>query len=507
MQGNLSSDYLASRCAGLLSHLSIPSTDVWTSELIPANTNILFPENSPDCELPSAQVDVELCRVTMRVVTSTSPPGEVSLEAWLPTDWNGRLLEIANGGLGGCIFYHDLAYGASQGFATIGTNGGKNGTSGLPFLQNEAVLEDFAYRSIHTGAVVGKQVTASFYGRSHTTAYMMGCSTGGRQAFKEAQDFPEDFDGILAGAPAISMNSLASWCASFYTHTGPPGSPTFLSPAQWDLVMNDVLRQCDALDGIVDGFIEDPDLCSYRPENLLCSKSDPSKDCLTSAQVGTVNAFFSDLYGSDGRLIYPRLQPGADPHPYGSGSPYDISVDWFRYVVYNNTEWEPIFGLADYEAAIALNPFNVQTWEGDLSGAKEAGTRILHYHGLTDDVISSEISQRYYNYVSRTMGLTSDELDEFYRYFRISGLHHCRGGDGAARIGNYLVNSDGFEPENNVLWALVKWVEEGIGPEHVRGSGVREDNSTVVRHHCKYPLRNMYVGEGDPDKPESWKCV
>lgn len=499
--------YLTNRCAELVDSLSLSNTTIWTSEVFSANTTISLPDNAPDCLTPHQQVDVDVCRVTLQVVTSVTPPGELSIEAWLPLDWNGRFLATGNGGLGGCIFYQDLAYGVSQGFATIGTNNGKNGTSGEGFYQNPAVLEDFAYRSIHLGTKIGKKVTQSFYGKKHKTAYFLGCSTGGRQGFKAAQDFPDDFDGILAGAPAFAMNSLLSWCASFYTYTGPPGSPTFLNSYQWDLVMQDVLRQCDGLDGLIDGVIEDPDLCSYRPESLLCSKSSTNEDCLTGAQAGTVRAFFSDLHGADGALIFPRLQPGANPILLGSGSPFPYSVDWFRYVIYSDLEWEPNFGVDDYAAAIALNPFNIQTWKGDLSAAKESGLKILHYHGLNDQLISSDNSQRYYNHVARTMGLPSSELDHFYRYFRISGFEHCLGGVGASRIGNSLANSVGSEPEDNVLWALVKWVEEGSGPEYVRGLGIRTDNTTFVRNHCKYPLRNRYRGEGNPDKAESWECV
>ncbi|KAG7108822.1 feruloyl esterase B-1 like protein [Verticillium longisporum] len=148
------------------------------------------------------------------------------METWLPLNWSGRFLSTGNGGLGGCIQYEDIQYAASLGFATVGTNNGHDGGDGSTFTQLE-VVEDYAYRALHTGVVLGKQVSRTFYGRPHTKSYYLGCSTGGRQGFKEAQSFPDDFDGIVAGAPAFSFNSLTSWSSFFYPLTGPPTADTF----------------------------------------------------------------------------------------------------------------------------------------------------------------------------------------------------------------------------------------------------------------------------------------
>lgn len=498
---------LTAKCANLVDGLTLPNTTVWFSETVAANTNISFPDNDPTCGRPGMPVSVDLCRVAMQVATSSSPPGNISLEAWLPLEWNGRYLSTGNGGLSGCIQYEDIAYGVSQGFATVGANNGHNGTSGEPLYKNPSVLEDFAYRSVHLGTVLGKQVTEAFYGKEHSKSYYLGCSTGGRQGFKEAQDFPGDFDGIVAGAPAFAFNNLISWCGSFYVISGPPGSPTFVDKEQLALVLKDVLAQCDSLDGLVDGIIEDPDLCQYRPEALLCGANETT-NCLTGIQAQSVRAVFSDLHGKDGAIVGPRLQPGGDPSLLMSGSPVPYVQDWFRYVVHNDSSWDPAtIGPEDYAAAAQLNPFNIQTWEGDLSGARDHGTKILHYHGLQDYIISSDISARYYNHVARTMGLTSAELDDFYRYFRVSGMNHCQGGPGATRIGNRLDAVAGYEPEKNVLWAIVKWVEEGVGPEYIQGTGVNEANVTFSRRHCKYPLRGKYSGSGDPKDPDSWECI
>ncbi|RSL55421.1 hypothetical protein CEP53_007119 [Fusarium sp. AF-6] len=500
----------ATRCADFATSLQLPDTKVWFTEHVSPGTKITFPNNHETCRRPEQVVDVELCRVAMSV--ATSPISNISFEAWLPSNWTGRFLSTGNGGMSGCIQYEDIAYGVGLGFATVGANNGLNGTSALPMFHHPEVVEDYAYRSVHTGVVVGKQVTKQFYGQDHTKSYYLGCSTGGRQGFKEAQDFPEDFDGIVAGAPAFAFGGLMSRSASFWAIDGPPGSPSYLSLEEWDMVHKDVLTQCDRLDGVEDGVIEDPNLCQYRPESLICTEGQTEK-CLTAHQAEAVRRIFSPLFGSDGNFIYPRLQPGGTHgfHYVVNDNPFPYSTEWLRYVIYENADWDPsTTNTKDYEAMIEKNPYNVQTWKGDLSGIRDRGAKILHYHGLQDGMISSEISQIYYDHVSRTMGLSSTELDKFYRFFRISGCGHCAWGDGASRIGSKLINLGGLDPESNLLLAIVRWVEEGIPPETIMGyryvDGERENGVDYKRRHCRYPYRNTWDRVGDPKDVDSWSC-
>jgi feruloyl esterase len=176
------------------------------------------------------------------------------LEAWLPQNWTGRFLSTGNGGLSGCVQYFDLAYTAGLGFASVGTNSGHNGTSGKPFLNAPGVIEDFAYRAAHTGVVLGKQITQMFYEQNYTKSYFLGCSTGGRQGMKSAQMFPSDFDGIVAGAPAIDFINLTSWRLWLQVITGfDNASSAFVPQRLWSVVHTEILRQCDGLDGAIDG--------------------------------------------------------------------------------------------------------------------------------------------------------------------------------------------------------------------------------------------------------------
>ncbi|GAO16881.1 hypothetical protein UVI_02012010 [Ustilaginoidea virens] len=431
------------------------------------------------------------------------------MEVWLPDKWTGRVLAVGNSGLDGCIHYDDINYGVSAGFATVGTNNGHDG-GGAAFYRNPGTVEDYVSRAIHTASSVVKEASRAYYGKRHTKAYYLGCSTGGRQGFKEAQSFPDDFDGIVAGAPAINFNSLIYWSGHFSNLLGRPGSPTFLTPAEWNLVYADVLKQCDHLDGVVDGVLEDPHLCHYRPEALLCAAG-RTNNCLTAAQAGAVRAVFSPLRSSQGDLMCPRMQPGPNFANIFAAQPLSYSTEWFRYVVYNDPSWAPSqLSLKDWVAAERLNPFNVATRDGDLSKFQNRGGKILHYHGLEDPVISSENSIWYYDHVSRTMGLPPAKLDDFYRFFRISGLGHCAGGRGAGSIGNTKSTVASLDPLRNVLFAMVKWVEQGVAPEVIRGTkhanGDASSRAVAHRDHCKYPLRNVYNGHADAGDAASWKC-
>ncbi|KAH7165767.1 tannase and feruloyl esterase [Dactylonectria macrodidyma] len=508
--GECSRTKFATKCEGLGKTLArqFSNAKVNLTDFVEAGTNLTAPSTHATCAGFSKPFDFDLCRVKMYI--STSKKSGFTLESWLPLDWTGRFLSVGNGGLGGCISYDDMAYAVARGFSVVGTNNGHDGNTGLPFYKNRQVLEDFAYRALHQGVVAGKKITKALYGKKHTKSYYLGCSTGGRQGFKEAQSFPDDFDGIVAGAPAFDFGNLQAWSGHFYSLTGPPGSSTFLTAAQWSLVVEDVLDQCDGLDGQVDGIIEDPDLCQYRPESLICGEK-KTTNCITGTQAEVVRLVFSPLYDATGTLLYPRLQPGANAtSTIWSGVPFQYSVDWWRYVIYDDPSWGPELTLDDIEAAKDVDTFGINTWDGDLSDVKNRGAKILHYHGLQDPIITSDNSARYYNHVSRTMGLRSEELDEFYRYFRISGMGHCSGGSGAYNIGNRQSAFSTEEPEGNVLNAMVQWVEKGIAPDYVLGTAYTNANKDVVafeRKHCKYPLRNSYKGTGDPNAADNWKCV
>ncbi|KAF2823693.1 tannase and feruloyl esterase [Ophiobolus disseminans] len=508
---NSRSNTFSQRCSSLVAELQIPNATISFTEHIGANVTLRLPIGDPSCGRSSQLITTDLCRVGLNI--STSARSSFRMEAWLPQNWTGRFLSVGNGGLGGCIQFEDIEYATSLGFAAVGTNNGHDGMTGETFL-NRDVVEDFAYRALHTGVVAGKDISKTFYGKTHTKSYYLGCSTGGRQGFKSVQAFPGDFDGVVAGAPAFAFNNLTSWSSHFLPLTGLQNASTFVPIGMWLAIHQDILKQCDTIDGAADGILESPELCNYDPAGLVCAPGQ-NTSCLTPLQADTVRSIYSPLLASDGSLVYPRLEPGAEateaPFTYFQGQPFGAS-DWFKYAIFQNASWDPLsLSPKDYDLSSRLNLFNIETWDGDLSAFKNKGGKLIHYHGVADGIIPSSNSPRYYEHVSQTMNLTSDKLDDFYRYFTVSGMAHCGGGPGASFIGNSRRNSASLKPEENVLIAAVRWLETGIAPDTITGTAYR--NGTVSsgvdykRRHCRWPSRNVFSGKGDIKNEDSWKCV
>ncbi|ESK83347.1 feruloyl esterase b precursor [Moniliophthora roreri MCA 2997] len=491
---------------------SIQNASLVLSEAVPAGTNLTFPNLDDSCGSKSQVVPADICRVALNFITSET--SGIYMESWLPRNWTGRFLSTGNGGLGGCVAYGDMAYTSALGFATVGTNNGHDGNTGAPFENKPEVVADFVYRSIHTNVVVGKEITRLFYGTSHDKSYYFGCSTGGRQGMKSVQDFPEDFDGVIAGAPAADMMGLFGWIGRFLSLTGVPGQPSFIPLDLWrGLISENVLTQCDGIDGVLDGIIEDPNLCNYDPSVLLC-KDEQTTNCLTGTQVETVRGIYSAFRDFEGKVLYPRQQPGAESLAIMSydGTPFKYGSDWFRYVIYNTSFDISHVTMPEYLHAIAVDTLNVSTWKGDISTFRERNGKLITYHGQQDGRISPINSERYYEHVSSTMGLSPSSLDDCYRFFRISGMRHCSGGTGASQIGGIgsVAGNTKLDPESNILTALVRWVEEGVAPDTILGSkfnnGSISSGVAFSRRHCRFPFRNTYDGTGDSTKPESWTC-
>lgn len=230
------------------------------------------------------------------------------------------------------IDYTNLDYGTSLHFAAVSSDNGHSGGSGESFLHHPEVLTDFASRALHVSTIIGKQIIHAYYTAPAAHAYYLGCSQGGRQGTHAALRYPGDFDGIVAGAPGTDFNHLLIWLGIMSRAVGAPTSPAapspkYLSPELWAAVSAEILRQCDALDGLVDGIIAEPDECDFRPEALLCppaseagdtmanANASNSSDCLTPTQVEAVKRIYTPLFGVDGQLVYPRYTPGAEADP------------------------------------------------------------------------------------------------------------------------------------------------------------------------------------------------
>ncbi|KAF2185902.1 ferulic acid esterase [Zopfia rhizophila CBS 207.26] len=483
-------------------------------EHIPANTSLAFPGNDESCNRASQLISSEACRVALTIPTSNR--SGIVFELFLPTpeEWTGRFLGTGNGGIDGCIKYEDMAYGLRHGFAVTGSNNGHNGTSGFAFLHNPDIVTDFSYRSLHTTATAGKTLVRAFYGKPHTKSYYIGCSGGGRQAIQSASLYPTDYDGIIAGAPGVNFNYMSSWRASFYPLTGPKNSSDFIKAETWQgLIHDEILRQCDELDGVRDGVLTDPGLCAgiFDPETLLCGEK--GGQCLSEKQVEVVRQVFSPLHGENGELIYPGLQPGAEVRATErllSGTPFPYSEDWFKYVVFSNPSWDPAtWTIRDATVAEAMNPGNARSWPDTLAPFRDRGAKMMIYHGGADQQITGFNTERFYHRLSSSMDHTNEQLDDFLRFFRIPGMGHCSGGLGAWQFGQTGAAGVEFEPGMNVLAAVVDWVENGKAPEMILGTKFVNDTVDMgvdyQRSHCRYPFRSTYIG-GDSKDVDSWAC-
>ncbi|KAL9579457.1 MAG: hypothetical protein Q9203_006686 [Teloschistes exilis] len=358
--------------------------------------------------------------------------------------------------------------------------------------RNPDVMTDYSWRS----TVIGKQLTNLFYKRPHSKAYFIGCSLGGRQGINAADMFPGDFDGIVAGSPALDFNNLQSWRASFFPITGSNTSSNFISTSTWiNLIHKEVLNQCDHLDGVIDSIIEDPSICHFRPETLLCTQSHPT-NCLTAKQVTIVRKVFGLLYGEHDDLIYPAMQPGSEIKAAAqlyAGTPFSYSNEWFKYVIYDPLWNASTFNLHDATVADDRNPANIRTWPCTLSSFKIRGGKVISYHGLQDEKITSFNTQRFYEHLLQGMEASSQDLDAFFRFFRVPGMFHCQTGPGAwvfGQGGGAATEGIGFNPSHNVLAAMVRWVEEGVAPEDIVGTKLVGDNVgngvEFRKRHCRY---------------------
>lgn len=335
--------------------------------------------------------------------------------------------------------------------------------------------------------------------------------------------FPDDFNGIVAGSPAVDFNNLYSWRASFYPITGAVGSENFISSDTWKTTIhNEILKQCDTMDGVADGIIEDPILCSFDPSTLLCGNGNTSNNpgtstCLSSAQVEIVKKIFSPYEWQNGTLLYPGMNPGSElitADGLYSGQPWALSEGWFRYAVYNNPNWDPAnYSLADAQFADEVNPGNIRTYPSTLSEFQNKGGKMVMFHGGQDNQISSFDTPRFYEHLRSGMNYSTGQMDDFLRFFRISGMFHCVSGPGAWVVGQMggSAAQGPFDREHNVLAAVVDWFEQGFAPETITGTKYVNDIASsgveFNRSHCRWPFRNVYLGDGkNPNDAASWEC-
>ncbi|PCH42246.1 feruloyl esterase-like protein, partial [Wolfiporia cocos MD-104 SS10] len=385
---------------------------------------------------------------------------------------------------------------------------------------NDNAIVDWSWRAMHLSIVTGKEVVKQYYGQAHNKSYYMGCSIG---RLKEVQTFPEDFDGVIVGSPANWQTHLQAWGVHMDVEVLPANSSRFIKASLWDNVIHpEVLRQCDALDGLKDHIISDPRYCIFRPETLTCRPGQNVSTCLTIPQIDALHHLYADYYETNQTWIFGGYVPGGEkayPHGYIRDKPFAVAEEWFQYFVLNDTKWT----INQYNASLVwlsdtIDPGQANAISPNLTafaGPKHNG-KLLHYVGWADQIISPGSSLHYYETVHAfTRANTDMNIDDFYRLFTVAGMNHCEGGYGGNAFGGVQQTSDdmpplSLDPEHNILAAMVQWVENGTAPLSVIGvhwkNNTAKDGVGFTRPLCQYPKTLRYTGS-DPSSAESFSCV
>lgn len=452
-------------------------------------------------------IRVPFCRVTGTI--KPTPDSDIRFDLWLPPqrEWNRKFAGVGSGSSLGVIEHERMMNVLVRGYATMSTNSGHQSTNGSDVtwaLGHPGRVADFGYRAEHLATLTAKALTAQYYGRDPRHAYFIGCSQGGHHGMMEAQRFPHDYDGIIAGAPVydwVGEMTEQAWNARAL-ETTPLGA---LSKEKLQLLHKAVLTACGAAQGV----IEDPRRCAFDPVSLAC-RADNQGSCLSNGEISAVQKMYAGPKTSAGVQLYPGLTRG------GEGgwdrlwsNPQRLGGSWpgfYRYMVFQNPSWDLSMMDFDRDPAVAqqkvgqvLNPDSA-----DLSGFAKRGGKLIVYHGWADDMVPSQTSVDYYNSVTAKLG--ARRVADFYRLFMVPGMWHCSNGP------DVLLRSDEasaipLSPDRDMLTALEEWAEDGRAPEKFETSILTKDGK-VERTHliCAYPNVAKYRGSGDIRDAKHSEC-
>ena len=426
---------------------------------------------------------------------------EIGFELWLPlANWNRKFMGVGNGGFSGYIDYPNMTSPLSRGYATANTDTGHQrvGAQTMEFVLNHPQkLIDFGYRAVHETTVRAKLIIAALYSAPPTFSYWSGSSTGGRQALMEAQRFPADYDGIIAGDPVSNFDHLQASHLNkrIALDKNPEG---FVPPEKLALLHEAVLKNCDALDGVKDGILEDPRRCDFDPATIEC-KAESETGCLTHAQVEIVRTFYSAAVNPRTKEeIYPGLERGGEPGwSQGVGhmrmSRGRAPGDYLKFALFRDPAWD--YKTFDFDRDMAkadrLDDGVVAATNPNLRAFFQRGGKLLQYHGWSDESVSPRDSINYYTRV-REAYAGQGRLEDSYRLFMVPGMYHSWGGDGP----------NTFDP----LSAMEQWVEHGKAPDRMVASRWTNGKIDRTRPLCPYPEVAEYKGTGSTDAAENFIC-
>jgi len=462
---------------------------------VPASAQEVAQQNAVFKQLPA------FCRVAATLRPSTD--SDIQIEVWMPlSNWNNKFQAVGNGGWAGSITYSSgsgriergMAEALKRGYATASTDTGHVGDRASFALGHPEKLIDFGYRAVHEMTVKAKTIIAAFYGSNPRYSYWNGCSTGGRQALMEAQRFPSDYDGIIAGAPANPLTRAQSW-GVYVGSAGLKDPASFIPRAKYQMIHRAVVNACDALDGLKDSLIGDPTRCVFDFKFLECKAQD-SSSCLVAGQAEAVEKMTGPMvHPKTGEMLFPGFPLGSELNwasRVGGPDPSVLNTDFFKYVVFKDPNWnwrtfdlETDSALADEIGGGTLNA------TPDLNAFKEDGGKLLMYHGWSDERFSPVNTISYYESVIAKSSSRSS-TDEWLRLFLAPGMAHCGGGEGPNLF--------------DVVSALEQWVEYGKAPNQIVASFSTGGKVDRTRPLCPYPKVAKYKGDGSINDAANFVC-
>lgn len=494
----IASLFISSGCAAFaatpcedIKTLAFTNTTITVSEMVAAGPyKVPGPPGAPAAELALPAH----CRIA--AVLSPSSDSEIHMELWLPaTDWNNRFEGVGNGGWAGNVTFGGMAQALKEGYATASTDTGHTGGDGAFASGHMEKVIDYSYRAVHEMTLKSKQMIEAFYGRAARFAYWNGCSYGGRQGLEEAQRYPDDYDGILAGAPANYHLHLHAFDMNV-AKTNLQDAAHMVPKEKLALLNHAVLAACDALDGVKDGILTDPHKCHFDPESLLCKTREPNvdpTDCLTAEQLETVKVMYAPAKTKSGNIVYPGLPLGGElgwTRLY-TPEPMAVPLGSFKYVLYQDANWDwKKFDLdrdvaaVDEKAGSTLNAINP-----DLTAFEKHGGKLLMYHGWNDQLITAQNSINYYQSVLSKMGANQSN---WYRLFMMPGMMHCRGGPGPDQF--------------SMMGIMERWRENNTPPDQITAMHVAQNRVDMTRPLCPYPQVAVYKGSGNPNDAGNFAC-
>jgi len=472
----------------------------------------------PGMPVPSAKTLPAFCRVQATIKPARD--SEIKIEVWMPlAGWNGKYRGLGNGGFAGYIYYPGLAAAVSAGYASASTD---TGHSGSPTNANWALghpdkIVDFGWRGIHEMTLKAKAIIEAFYGEAPKHSYFTGCSNGGRQGLMEAQRFPEDYDGILVGAPANYWTRVfATFLFDIQATQSTPGS--YIGAEKIPAIGKAVVAACDATDGVKDGVLSDPRECRFDPQTLLCKEAD-SADCLTAPQAAALAKIYAGPRDGKGRQMYPGFLPGGEEGPGGwvtwiGSTPGKDLQTAFATGFFTNmiSSKEPVdVKTVNVESAVAMadeqqgRTFNADN--PDLKAFAKRGGKLIMYHGWSDAALPPVGAVNYFEGVQSAVG--GRETAGFMRLYMVPGMQHCGGGPGANSFGQGDAPGDA---QHDVRAALEQWVEKGTAPDRIVATKYVSDADhsqgvRMTRPLCPYPLSARYNGAGDMNDAASFTCA